>query len=236
MTTSITSGPTEGQKVQYARMMEDIVRHAVRLAFEQVEATSEGWQQVLARGDELKRSATELTVAKTRELAMVRRWREEDGVIYFSVVSDGTTGPAWIERLERKGFRLSRWAKDVLNSDDFQPTTGVTYNIAVLKGQLFTDEDRTTKNIRSAADQRKWAKPNAEVACLIRENFSDDDLEAMGLWWIVVMHEPIKDSDGSPRLLRVIRDDEGRWLDTDYGFPDGRWHRSVGFAFVVPQV
>ena len=28
-----------------------------------------------------------------------RSWREEDGVIYFSVTSDGTTGEDWITRL-----------------------------------------------------------------------------------------------------------------------------------------
>lgn len=30
-------------------------------------------------------------------------WREEDGVFYFSVTSDGTTGPEWIERFKSKG-------------------------------------------------------------------------------------------------------------------------------------
>ena len=33
----------------------------------------------------------ELTVSEP-----IRSWREEDGVIYFSVTSDGTTGEEWI--------------------------------------------------------------------------------------------------------------------------------------------
>ncbi|MBU3934399.1 hypothetical protein KKC00_00280, partial [Patescibacteria group bacterium] len=125
-----------------------------------------------------------------------RRWSEENGLIYFEVTSDGTTGPQWIERLEKEGFRLSKWAKDVLNSPEFKPTSGTTYRIAILKGTLFTDRDRITKKIRAEAERRKLAKPNAEVACLIREMFSDEELETMGLWWIVVFHEPIRDSDG----------------------------------------
>src|SRR3989338_4837086 len=96
-----------------------------------------------------------------------RSWREEDGVIYFSVTSDGTT------------------------------------EVAVLKGMLFEDNDRITKKIRAEADKRKLSKPNAELACLIREKFTDKEIEAMGLWYIVAMHEPINDSDGDPFLLNA---------------------------------
>ena len=167
---------------------------------------------------------------------VVRAWREQDGVIYFSVTSDGTTGPQWIERLEEKGFRLSKWAKDVLNSADFVPTNGMTYEIAVLKGMLWNDNKRITKNIRAEADKRKLTKPNAEVACLIREMFSDEEIEAMGLVWIVAMHEPISDSVGDPDLLNADRGGGGLWLRAAYGRPDGGWGRDYGFAFVASQV
>ena len=173
----------------------------------------------------------ELTVSEP-----TRRWREQDGVIYFSVTSDGTTGPQWIERLENKGFRVGDYAKSVLRSDDFKPTSGVTTEIAVLKGKLFEDNDRITKKIRAEADKRKLEKPNAEVACLIRENFSDKEIEAMDLWWIVAMHEPIKDSAGGPSLLCARRGDFGRWLRAYCGGPDVRWDRDDGFAFAVAQV
>ncbi len=165
-----------------------------------------------------------------------RRWREEDGVVYFSVTSDGTTGPLWIERLEARGFRLSKYAKSVLHSPDFVPTNGVTYEIAVLRGQLFEDKDRITHKIRAEAERRNLTKPNAEVACLIRETFSDKEIEAMGLWWIVAMHEPIKDSGGGPVLLSAGRGGGGRWLRAYCGLPDGQWDREHGFAFVLPQV
>lgn len=165
-----------------------------------------------------------------------QRWREEDGVIYFTVTSDGTTGPDWIKRLEKKGFRLSKWAKDVLGSSDFKPTSGVT-QIAVLKGTLFTDSNRITKKIRAEAERRKLEKPNAEVACLIREMFLDEELEAMGLYWIVAFHKPIRDSDGDPHLLDAYRGGEGRWLGTCYGRPGDDWRGSdSGFAFALPQV
>lgn len=162
-------------------------------------------------------------------------WTEKDGVIYFSVTSDGTTGPQWIARLEKKGFRLSKWAKDVLNSSEFKPTSGVTYDCVILKGGLFSDEGRITEKIRAEAGKRKFEKPNAEVACLIRENFSDEDIESMGLVWLVTMHKPIKDSDGHPSLLGANRRGEGRWFGAYCDEPDSRWDREDGFVFLAPQ-
>lgn len=169
-------------------------------------------------------------------LKPTRAWREQDGVIYIEVTSDGTTGEAWIPRLEEKGNRVSDYAKSVLRSPDFHPTKGVTYRVAVLKGLLFTEQDRITKLIRAEAANRKFVTPNAEVACLIREKFTDKELEAMGLVWVVVMHEPIKDSDGGPFLLDVGRYDSGRWLSTYYGCPGVSWRRNDGFAFLASQV
>lgn len=177
--------------------------------------------------------ATEFARFLRKEPTWVRRWHEENGVIYFEVVSDGTTGPDWIKRLEKKGFQLSKWAKGVLNSPDFMPTSGVTFRVAMLKGTLFTDSNCITSKIRKEARSRKLEKPNAEVACLIREMFSDEELEAMGLWWIVVFHEPIKDSVGVPGLLSSARDLDGRRLITCYGRPGGVWGSGDGFAFVL---
>jgi hypothetical protein len=165
-----------------------------------------------------------------------RSWREEDGVIYFSVTSDGTTGEDWITRLESKGFRVGDYANQVLRSLDFKPTNGMTTEVAVLKGMLFGDNDRITKKIRVEADKRKLSKPNAELACLVREKFTDKEIEAMGLWYIIVMHEPINDSDGGPVLLDADRDGGGRWLGACHVGPVGRWGRGRGFAFAVSQV
>lgn len=167
-----------------------------------------------------------------------QRWHEQDGVIYlkFEVISRGTTGPEWINRLEKKGCKLSKLAKDVLNSPDFNPTRGVIYKIAILKGKLFTDSDRVTGKIQAEADRRKFKKLQAEGACLIRELISDEEMEAMDLWRIVVFHKPIKDSDGDPSLLYVDRDGGGQRLGTYSDRPDAYWVPGYGFAFVVSQV
>lgn len=158
-----------------------------------------------------------------------RSWQEKDGVITFSVTSDGTTGEAWITRLEAKGFRLSGYAKSVLRSQKFQPTNGATTQVAVLKGMLFNDNDRSTSTVRTEATRRNLEKPNAEVACLIREKFTDEEIEAMGLIWLVTMHEPIEGT----RILGMSRCVDGQWLDVFYHESDRPWNCATGFAFAV---
>ena len=159
------------------------------------------------------------------------KWRKsEDGLIHFSITSDGTTGDEWANELD-----VSDATKAFLRSKLFKPTTGVTTEIAVLPGELFEDDDRITSNIRVQGINRVCTIPNVEMACLIRRMFSNTEIEAMGLWGIVTMHEPI-DICGIPRLLAARRGVGGRCLDAFYGRPGDQWLRVNGFAFVAPQV
>ena len=161
-----------------------------------------------------------------------RTWTEKDGVIRFSVISDSTTGKQWIARLESKGFRISDYAKSVLRSKSFKPTSGIIYEVTILRGELFSDNERTTRNIREEAKKRSLSTPNAEIVCLIREKFSDKELETMELYYIVTMHNSIKDSNGDPRLLDIDRLVSGSWLYSCYDGPGCGWGRGRGFAFI----
>jgi hypothetical protein len=173
---------------------------------------------------------------KPRVSEPTRNWREQDGIIYTSVTSDGTTGPEWIEYFEKNDYLLNDFGKNLLCSPDFKPTKGVTTGIAILKGLLLEDRDRIISNIRDLAVQHKLATPNEEAACLIRKKFSDEDVNAMGLIWIATMHEPIKDSGGVPSLLFARRFNNGRWLYAYFSKPFKMWGREFGFSFAVPKV
>jgi hypothetical protein len=162
-----------------------------------------------------------------------RSWYEKDGIIYITVTSDGTTGSEWVERLVSKGFYISEHANKLLNSSRFISTNGIVTKIAIVKGELFSDSERITRKIRTYAKERNFAIPNAEVACLIREKFTDNDLKAMGLYWVIVMHENFGDFNGGSRLLNVDRNDSGSRLHTYLSTPDFEWNAASGFAFVA---
>jgi hypothetical protein len=156
-------------------------------------------------------------------LSAPTKWSVDvDGNIRFTVTSNGRTGEEWItyfenEKKDAKGklYRVSDYAKSVLRNAP-APTNGVTYHIVVRPGKKIGGSDRITKKIRAAAEAKGWKKPHWEVGPLIRDVFTDKQLEEMGVWYIVAMHEPIKDSDGDPSVLCSNRDGDGLWLHAYY--------------------
>ncbi len=171
------------------------------------------------------------------ELYSVFRKRVEmiSNTIVRQVTADGRTGEQFIGALTTANYNIGDYAKQVMRKPEFVTTNGVTYKLVVIKGDEFEDNDRITSKIREEAESRGYLTPPAEVAPLLRESVSDEDLEVMGLYALIVMHEPITASGGSPRVLGVDRIDEGRWLRACYGGADGGWSREDGFVFLVPQ-
>jgi hypothetical protein len=156
--------------------------------------------------------------------------RDVDGVIRFALVSNGFTGDQWIKNFKVKGFPPHTYVERVFQHQDFVPTpAGTVHNIAVLPGKLYSCNGRITKDIRADAKRRKMTDPHPEVACLIREMFSNQDIKEMGLGWIITMHEPIPDFVGNPRVLGTCA---GVYeLNIYSGNPDDRWIHQYGFAF-----
>ncbi len=173
---------------------------------------------------------------KTAEIKPLSSWYEKDNVIYFTLISNGMTGEEWIKYFDGKGIKIGDYAKRLLLSDEFRTSKkGTVYQIAVIKGDFFSDDTRITSKIRLEGDRRKYTKPNAEVACLIRDLFTNEEIKKMGLYWIVAMHEPIN-AGGHPHLLSAGAGGSGPWLNAYGGRPDRRWYRKDGFALVVAQV
>ncbi|MFA5934832.1 MAG: hypothetical protein WC827_03045 [Candidatus Paceibacterota bacterium] len=163
------------------------------------------------------------------------RWIEKDGIIYFTLISNGKTGEEWITYLEAKGVSVSNEAKSVLRYVSFKPTkAGTPYYIAVIKGGSFPDDGRTTNDVRAYASRLKMINLPADVVCLIRDNFTDEEIKQMGLSWIITMHQPISDCDGYLSVLGVFRSAREK-LDTCSGDSDVRWDCSDGFAFATEK-
>lgn len=164
-------------------------------------------------------------------------WKLKNDLILFSVTSNGVTGKDWITRLEMHGYRIGGYAKSILLSPDFSPTSGITSQICVVPSKIFSNSP-TNAEVRMHLDNHDIGHGqvvNAEIACLIREKFSNKDLEDMGLWWIVLMHQKIHDNRGDPYLLFSSRVVDGLWLFADNDYPECKWSRSGGFAGLLSQ-
>ena len=66
-----------------------------------------------------------------------------------------------------------------------------------------------------------------EVGPQLRLQYSDQPLGE----WVLMGMKPIMDSDGSLAVFRVVRHDDGQWLSSGDGDPDGMWSPDSRWAF-----
>ncbi len=161
---------------------------------------------------------------------------DEEGNIHFTVVSNGFTPKQCETDLKKRGFRISKWGRSVLLSATEAPTNGVLYKIVVRPIKKIGKNNRVSNKIREYAETKCWQIPHWEIAYLIRITFTDEQLEQMGLWYIVTMHKPIVGFDGDLGLLSSDRSCGGRFLSAGYGRSFDIWDIDCGFAFVASQV
>ncbi|HUQ30228.1 MAG TPA: hypothetical protein VM103_01780 [Candidatus Paceibacterota bacterium] len=165
------------------------------------------------------------------------------GRIIVTVKATGRSGEEQIAHLESLKYRVSDYAKSVLRNPAYNQQRleeGKEYQIALVRGtEIRKEKDRTTKALKAigAKDYGNdvHIRTKAELACLLRETVSDEQLEKWGIWYIAILHDPIADSDGNPCVLHVLRDDEGCWLDARWGEPSDCWFVEGAFGFPLPE-
>lgn len=170
----------------------------------------------------------------TEKPAQIPSWSEENGIIRFTVTSDGTTPLGWVKRFMRRGFPL-RFSERMLHLSKFTPTSGVTTEIAVLKGTLFEKGDLITRNIRARALELNLKKPGMEEACLICEKYSNKEIRSMGLDWLIVMHGLKRDTYDEPCCMGRFCDNDIHDIDAVEASRKRKWNHNNGFAFIVPK-
>ena len=168
-------------------------------------------------------------------------WIEKDGRIYFEVTTLGLTAEEWKARLTKAGHKISNWANDVLSKPDYDLNhryeADKTLKIVLIKGkEIEKDSERLTKNLKAIAVKdfgtNSVSELKGELELLIREKFSNKELEEKGLYYIVVLHEPIVDSVGRPSVLVSDRGDGESWVRAPYDFESVGWGDDGAFAFL----
>ena len=162
---------------------------------------------------------------------------EKNSIISVTFTSNGWTGPEWTAHFNKRGIELSSNARTILNSSLFKASkAGTLRPIKILKGELFADAERITKNICAKAAELKLKNPDIELGCFIRDGLTNKQINDLGLNWIVVgMHEPVE-IGCVPSLLTAEALGAIPELLTRYVDPDSVWSRGFGFAFDASQV
>lgn len=156
-------------------------------------------------------------------------------IVLCTVTSEGTSGETCIERLESADYKLSDNAVEVLRAPGVIPNACTTYQIVVIPGTQFSDENRTQKKALEKATAAGLQQPSPEAACILRE-LSAPEQEEEGDTTIhqrlIIMHTPIKDRNEHPRLLGVNLDPKSRHLYTYLSEPEQKRPRHFGFVFI----
>jgi hypothetical protein len=171
-----------------------------------------------------------------RAMQLVSSWHEQDGIIYLNLPPiDDTIDSNLFEYLEKEGVKMGGFGKRILNQADTHCKEGALSKLAILKGEYFTDSNRTTKNISIQGEFLGMKKPNLRDACRVRKYFTEEDIQKMGIDWIIIMHEPFKYEEEYPILLGTGQRDKVPWLYPIYDIPDSILDVGGGFAFSIGE-
>lgn len=162
--------------------------------------------------------------------------------VTFTVIGTGLTGAEWITRLEMNGYKPNNWARDIITKPDYDKKhrleAGKEYKVTLVLGaEIRKGSERTTANLKSFASSKfsnhAVAGLKGELALLVREKFTNAELEAMGVWYVAVLHEPIIDSGGDADILRSGRSGGGSWVGAYHDRTGVQWNDGGAFAFIT---
>lgn len=162
------------------------------------------------------------------------KWREEGGIIRCSVLSKGMKGERWIEHFENRGVFICNETKKILLSPRFVPTFGVRTELAIIRSALLPSDERYTISAHERGLLKGLAIPEIEETFLLRGKFSNKELEEMGLWWIAVMHTPVR-SENKLFSLCVDRYGDKEWICAHGAKDYDSWNSEGGFAYKIPS-
>ncbi|MFZ2310442.1 MAG: hypothetical protein WAW11_02770 [Patescibacteria group bacterium] len=113
-------------------------------------------------------------------------WITNDDVITFPVISDKTSGPQWLKRLKNKGIYVDDIAKEMLLSKAFKPTDEIATIVVIFRVPYAMFGDNASPLPIAEAKGLIEAVNGMELACLIRDKFTNKQLSLMGCSQLVI--------------------------------------------------
>lgn len=124
------------------------------------------------------------------------------------------------QALKDGGFKVRRWADDLLEKTPFA-TTVIPVNLYCVTGHdLGFTTIYTTAQFFEAVKSHGFTKLPAETGPALRLDYNnqpDGEIIHVGM-------EPILDSDNNLYVFIVGHDGRGQWLDTCYAGPTNEWY------------
>ncbi|MEK7128611.1 MAG: hypothetical protein AAB933_03560 [Patescibacteria group bacterium] len=160
-------------------------------------------------------------------------FRDRRRHVHFRVVSNGFTREQWISHFRG---RLSRGAYKILRQAEEPPTKKVIYNIGVLAFK-YRYSGISAEMVQEVAKEKKWLHCHWEVACLIRDALSNEELKDLRMGWsLMFVNNGLTDIFCDPHLLLYIdfNANESK-IDACKQHHDQYWCTTIGFPFVVPE-
>ncbi|MDQ3008167.1 MAG: hypothetical protein M3Q81_01070 [bacterium] len=145
----------------------------------------------------------------------------EEVVHFPEIWIGGMTKEQLTQKLNNAEAKLSFHAKEMMKNPEFT-TLPEAQKIRLVKlklSQLGLSGYPTTDQVYKKAQELGLELCPAEVGPQYRLQYAD---QPMGEWFCVGMKQ-ITDSRGSPDVFRLVRDEDGLWLDEYWAKPDDEW-------------
>ena len=143
-------------------------------------------------------------------------------------IKDGRTA---VVELEKHGFKISDWGKDILEKTKFSGEKQELQVVSFSVESLGFPQGARYKDIIVKAKQLGLELCPAELVPQLRLQYKD---QPDGEWLIVAM-DPITAQDGLPSAFDLYRIGSGLWLGGDNASPEYFWFPDGRFVFVRPR-
>lgn len=153
----------------------------------------------------------------------------EKKIVRGTVTIGGETVQALEQKLQKANIEVTRWAKDVLNSNEFT-TLKTSEKVDLVKLQVsdlgFTSYP-TTDQLYQRANELGLELCPAEVGPHYRLKYTDQPLNE----YLYIGMKQISDSGGDPYVLILDHNDDGLWLNASWTDPAHEWHLGYEIVF-----
>ena len=149
---------------------------------------------------------------------------QQEGI--FRLSADYRSGKEYLEALQEKGYKVSKYAEDILNQLTDIPEEQVRLKKVTVEDLGFSSSRATLKEILAVAEKKGlkpcplWVGPQYRMQC------KDDENTMIGM-------EPMTNSAGDTFIFYVDRFVSNRWLGGSH--TGDRWLPDRKFLFVSSQ-